>query len=217
MNKETVVEQGCDEWRSLRATRITASMFKAAMARKTSGIRGTYLEQLKKAIAYGIMPDDSPRPWHFHGMETEPIAAQAYQWRILQDVRTCGMWLHPEDPDIISASPDRIVPAWDAGVEIKSRSSLKKHQDVIDKNCLPSEHMAQVQGQIWVCGFRFIDYVDYYRQRVQDIARDGGRIPDRMWIYRVWPDRDYIGRMSEKVYEFWSEVEKGVKNYGWKR
>lgn len=213
MNPELKVDQGSEEWFKVRSTRITASCISNVMARPNTKKYNSYLQQLIRANATGILPDETTQKWHLHGLESEPYAAAAFQWELQTRLHTCGMFLHPEEPEIMSASPDRLLPGMDAGVEIKSRSSWEKHEKVIKTWKCPPEHYGQVQMQILVCNFRFVYYVDYYRQRQEDVARDGEiRQPD-MWYCRVDPDPEYQIKMLEKVYSFWEKIRQGVKKW----
>ncbi len=90
-------------------------------------------------------------------------------------------------------SPDSLLNA--AGLlEIKTK--LPHLQlDVILSGQMPPEHMAQVQGQIWVAEREYCDFVSYWP-----------KLP--LFVQRVYRDDDYIKNLSAAVDSFLEDMEK---------
>ena len=80
----------------------------------------------------------------------------------------------------------------DGLIEIKSK--LPHLQlDVLLRGEMPSEHKAQVQGQLWVCEREWCDFVSYWP-----------RLP--LFVKRVCRDEKYIKELQESVEKFWTEL-----------
>ena len=104
------LHQGSPAWHAARACRITASDVPSAV-----GIPGAYLtpEQL---VAAKLSSSTSTTAAMQHGIDNEPVAAEAYKQVLLAshppgssvDIEETGFWVHARMPHI-GASPDRRV------------------------------------------------------------------------------------------------------------
>jgi len=64
------------------------------------------------------------------------------------------------------------------------------------KGTLPSEHKAQVQGQLWVCERKWVDFISY-----------DPRVSNRpMFVIRVKRDEAYINDVAKKINQFVEEL-----------
>ena len=73
--------------------------------------------------------------------------------------------------------------------------------DVLDKGKLPSEHVAQVQGQLWIAGRDWADFVSYWP-----------RLP--LFCIRVERDEEYIASLENAVADFVDELDDYINRFG---
>lgn len=88
-------------------------------------------------------------------------------------------------------SPDLIV-GDDGLVEIKSKLP-HIHLAALFDDKVPSEHIAQVQGQLWVAEREWCDFMSYWPGL-------------RPFIKRVYRDEEYIKKLSAEVDRFNDEL-----------
>lgn len=185
------MEQRSNEWHTERAGKITASAFrKAFMGKQTKG-RRQYIEELAFQLDGGpvFTPD---LPWFRHGVNDEPEAKALYQLQTGNDVDEVGFIVHPELPHV-GASPDGLI-GKDGGIEIKSNRSYAQFLKV-KYGGVPSIYVPQVQGNMWVTGRSWWDFVSYHKFTRQ------------LAIVRVIRDNEYIARLSLALQELWQEVQ----------
>jgi hypothetical protein len=95
-----------------------------------------------------------------HGTETEPIARKVYENLFGVTVKEYGCITPDEDNkyhDWIGISPDGIT---EGVLEIKC-PMMKTHLGYIKANKLPAEYRHQVQGQLFVTGLPYCDFMSY--------------------------------------------------------
>lgn len=110
------------------------------------------------------------------GQDVEPAAVAAYQAETGEIVTLCGFVKHPAH-DFIGASPDFLV-GDDGGGEVKSPESSEVHLQTLLSG-LPSEHIEQIQGGLWVTHRKWWDFVSFHpdfppehRLYIQRVPRD---------------------------------------------
>lgn len=169
--------------------------------------------------------EESPE-WARHGRENEPKAIAGYEYKYEVDVEH-NIFMISKKYDWLAASPDmlQIMPPaielkpggsnpadeqeeFDQGGEIKCRALYKNYkierQRAIDHKgkttACPACDRHQVQGNIWVSGWRFWWYVNYY---IGDDL-EGGLVNK---IHRVGIPRDQklIDAMEIRALEFMKE------------
>ena len=130
-----------------------------------------------------------------NGIEREPDARVEYQWASGNDVVEVGfVELNPE----VGCSPDGIV-GIDGLLELKC-PMRKTHMDYRRAGVLPSVYKPQVQGQMWVCGRQWCDFVSYY----PDLFVNGEDLS--LWILRVKRDDSYIEQLAAATAVFLTEL-----------
>ena len=82
-------------------------------------------------------------------------------------------------------------------LEIKCPTSTT-HVEYLEAKNLPSKYRAQVQGQLWVSGRQWCDFVSFD-------PRMPGNL--QLLIVRVQRDEDYIKTLKTEVTKFMEEVE----------
>jgi len=179
-------EQGTSEWFECRLGIPTASMFSAVLAKGQGKTRRTYMLKLLGERMTGELQDNYSNGHMDRGKEMEDEARDAYAFMKDVEPESIGFIRNGEK----GCSPDSLV--GDGLLEIKTK--LPHLQlEVLDKDALPSEHKAQVQGQIWVAEMEWCDFVSYWP-----------KLP--LFIKRVYRDEDYIKTLSEEVDRFLSDM-----------
>ena len=157
MSKELTVEQGTPEWFAARLGIATASRFKDIMAR-TPAPRNNYSAELVAERLTGEREESyksSDMQW---GNDYEAVARLTYKLNNPdKKVRDCGIFLH--DKIDCGASPDGLVDD-DGTIEIKCPKTAT-HIQTLKSGKLPTQYFWQVQGQLWVTGRAWCDFISY--------------------------------------------------------
>lgn len=193
--------QQTDEWFAKRLGKATASKFKDVMATIKTGeaaTRRNYRVQLVVERLTGKKEDSYTNAAMTWGNETEPLARIAYECRTGLIVEQVDFVDHPHL--MAGASPDGLI-GEDGGLEIKCPHQSAVHVETIQSG-MPSEHMAQVQGAMWITGRKWWDFVSY-----------DPRMPEHLQLYvqRIERDDKYIADLESKVTVFLREVESTIK------
>ena len=95
------------------------------------------------------------------GKSLEPEARDAYCF-ITGKTLSYGGFI-TDDLKRYGCSPDALIVGENAGIEIKCPLSEEKHMGYLfDNERLLKEHAPQVQGQIFVAGFDYVDMISYF-------------------------------------------------------
>lgn len=181
------IEQGTPEWLACRLGIPTASRFATVMAKGEGKTRREYMLKLLGERLTGE-PAESYKNDHMErGQAMEAEARDTYEF--MQDVE-CKRVGFIRNGDR-GASPDSLV-GTDGGCEIKTK--LPHLQlDVLLRDRLPPEHVAQCQGFLWVAEREWIDFVSYWP-----------KLP--LFVKRVYRDEDYIKNLASEVSKFNAEM-----------
>jgi len=201
------ITQGSDEWLDLRRTRITCSRLGDVMAKKDTKRYTKYRDEKVKELLGHKGVEDTPE-WAEHGKENEGRALSAYEYKFEVAVEH-NIFLISNEYDWLSCSPDLLeLPNYDDGGEIKCRKLYKNYREEVKyavknedtSNCLPACDRHQVQGAMWVTGFRRWGYINYYIGS----NLEGGLAQK---IHRVWVPRNQklIDMMEIRCLEFMKE------------
>lgn len=207
-----------DAWFQARAGKVTASRFKDVLSRNKptaaqakagepgnpSADRTKYLWQLVVERLTGQpvqTPDAASLRW---GREQEPLARDAYIATTLGQVTETGFVSHPTLP--CGASPDALVadisdPDGAFGlVEIKCPWSSQVHLETW-LNGMPEDHMAQIQGQMWLTGRQWCDFVSFDPRMPSDL---------QLYTQRIKGDPEFQARLEREIITFSAEVDEIV-------
>lgn len=206
------MDQRSDEWFDARAGRITASRMCDVMAFSDGGVylsgkrkgqpkevrplkaRTDYIHQLAAERLTG-KPRKQVKAWALQwGQEVEPAAIAAYEAERGVLVQRTGFAVHPEY-DFIGASADFLVDA-DGGGEAKCPESSEVHLATL-LNGLPSEHIEQIQGGLWVLGRKWWDFVSFHPDFPPAL---------RLYVQRVERDEAYIAKLADACLSLEAEV-----------
>lgn len=188
-------EQGTPEWFEARRGIVTASRFADVLAKGQGITRRKYMLTLAGEVITGECAEHYSNAHMERGHVMEPDARELYAFD------------HDVEPQLVGfmrrgragASPDSLVGS-DGMLEIKSK--LPHLQlDVLDKGKLPSEHVAQVQGQLWIADRDWCDFVSYWP-----------RLP--LFCIRVERDEKYIATLAQAVADFVGEMDSYIGRFG---
>lgn len=187
------LEQGSSDWFEYRKGIPSASRFKDVMAKGPTGnTRRKYLYEKVAEVLTGKMPESYQNEHMLRGIEQEPDARALYEFT--QDVTVVQTGLGMLDDKSACASPDGLINN-DGGLEIKSVIPTV-HIETIIKGKMPPQHMAQVQGNLWIFDREWWDFVSY----CPDI------LDNQLFIARVYRDEDYIKNLESEVTRFNDDV-----------
>ena len=179
------LEQGTDEWLSVRAGLVTASTIGKLITPST--LKPASNDAARSLIGTLVIESITGRVEQVHpnaamqrGNRDEPWARHEYEKHTGQDVHEVGFLRHDGPDYTLGYSPDGLV-GEDGLIEIKSRSPRIQMQTIIaDK--VPAANMAQIQTGLFVTGRPWLDYVSYsngmplYTKRV---------LPDQRWAEAI--------------------------------
>lgn len=186
-------EQNSPEWHAARAGIPTASEFATVMAKGRSGgdsvTRRKYLYKLAAERLTGTVVQtwagnaDTERG---HAQEGEAVDLYAF----LRDVEPAKCGFLRRGP--VGCSPDRLI-GDDGLLEIKTRAPHLQIE-LLEANAMPPEHKAQVQGQLWISGRKWLDFASYCP----------GLPP---FICRVEREPVYMAGIAKAVSEFLNDLD----------
>jgi predicted phage-related endonuclease len=188
-------EQNSPEWYECRRGVPTSSNFAKILAKGEGKTRRRYLHDLAAEILTGECAEGFSNEHTERGHEMEDDARNLYAFeRDAEPVRVGFM-----KRGRVGSSPDSLL--GDAGLlEIKTKLGALQI-DVLERDRIPPEHIAQVQGQLWVSGRDWCDFVSYWP-----------RLP--LFVKRVERDEKYIETLAQAVADFVGELDVLVAKYG---
>lgn len=181
--------QGSEEWLQVRSGVPTASMFGKIIT--ASGTKSTSQKVYMNAILADWCagkPVDvwEGNDWMQRGNELEPKARELYTLITGRKVEQIG-FCFKNDRRLVGCSVDGLVE--DAGlIEIKCPKASSLIGYIFDDK-LPTKYVQQVQGQLWVTGRKWCDFMAYH--------------PDfEPFIVRVERDEKFITKLGEMMHIF---------------
>ncbi|WP_346796057.1 YqaJ viral recombinase family protein [Halomonas sp. Bachu 37] len=190
------MEQGSPDWLAARLGRVTMSELKTLLVKgKGPGGFGTgafsYMYQLMGERITGELAEPFQGNVHTRrGHALEGVARELYQDATGEpEAREVGLILNQG----VGYSPDSLV-GENGLLEIKTK--LPKYQiEVLLNGEIPTEHIAQCQGGLWVSEREWIDFVSYWPG-----------MP--LFIKRAYRDDILIRRIAERVDAFHEEMDR---------
>lgn len=179
-------EQGSPEWFRARLGIPTASEFSKIITGtgKASTQAGDYMNRLlAEWLAGEHLEAWEGNQWTERGKELEEEARSYYEMTKNVDVVQVGFVTN----DIAGCSPDGLV-GEDGGVEIKGPSP-GVHVSYLLADKLPTIHIPQIQGSMWILDRDWWDFISYHP------------VLDKL-VIRVHRDGKYISLLSKAVQNF---------------
>ena len=188
--------QGTQEWKQMRAGKVTASRVADVIAKTKSGYsssRANYLTQLV-IERFGVVNEGFTNAAMQWGTETEPLARIEYEKRNLVSVEQVDFVAHPLIA-MSGASPDGIV--GDGLLEIKCANSAT-HFEYLLADEVPLKYQPQMAWQMACTGAQWCDFVSY-----------DPRVPEGLQYFEIRYERDdaYIAMLEDEVMTFLAEVD----------
>lgn len=197
------LEQGSDAWHAARCGVVTASNFKAVMTGGSGKTRLNYMRRLRDEILTGY-----PTPPAFQseamvrGCTLEPRARRAYQQETSESVREVGL-IYLDETRRVAASPDGLV-GEEGGLEIKCPLP-HTHEKYLRDGSLPKPYVPQVQGNLWVTGRAWWDFVSFAPEFPS---------AHRLFVRRIYRDETYIAALRREITRFVAELDAVVEKTG---
>jgi putative phage-type endonuclease len=194
------IEQQSEAWFQSRCGRVTGTRFKALMSGETTQTYKDLITNIACEIITGKAEETYSNAIMEHGIETEPIARAEYESIFETEVKTIGFITPDEDHKYhhwIGISPDGILD--NAMIEIKC-PLMRTHLEYIEVGKLPSEYKHQVQGQLFVSGFEYCDFMSFVE----------GMKP---FIIRVKPDLELFKEYEMRLDKLIDQVKEKLSIY----
>lgn len=184
--------QRTPEWWAARKGVPTASQFERILTPATMKPSASQFDFICELVADNLSHAAAGPQDEFisqamrDGIQMEPEARQWYEMVCGLDCRQVGFCL--TDDGRFGMSPDSLV-GEDGGLELKCPTG-KVHAKYLLKGVLPTEHRAQVHGELIVSGRAWWDFVSYHRgmepfriRVVPDAFTEALRVElDRFWV-----------------------------------
>lgn len=192
--KQVICSQRSPEWYSARLGIPSASGFSQIITSKglPSQSKYKYLMQLAQEIVTGKQEDTFQSAAMRNGIAREHKARFLYEQLVGVKVTETGFHIKQGLNYKCGASPDGLVEV-DGLVEIKC-PQVNTHFDYLFNTDMPAKYKPQVQGQLFVTGRQWCDFMSYYP----------GTKP---FIIRVERDEVFIKKLEKELIKFYSELQ----------
>ena len=182
------VEQGSDEWFLMRGSIPTASSFDKIIT--TTGAASqqakTYMNKLlANWLCPNVANDEFYGEWMARGHELEDEARLCYEFQRDSEVFLAGFCT--TDDGSVGCSPDGLI-GNEGGLEIKCPSPGAHTGYLIDDH-LPTKYFCQVQGNLFVTGRKWWDFISYHPEIDP-------------FIVRVYPEPDFQASLKTRLDKF---------------
>jgi len=182
--------QGDDVWKNARIGMVSASKFGDILTptgKPTTGVKiPNYMNTLIHERLTNKKTETHCTDAMKRGIELEPEARDLYANINSCDPVEIGM-AYLNDEKLISCSPDAMI--GDEGLWENKAPLPHNHIKCLFEGKMPNTHIPQVQGQIWIMGKEWCDFMSY--------------CPDiKPLIVRVYRDDEYIKALSDAVQKF---------------
>ena len=194
------VDQGSYDWIQERVGYVTASRFKDVMGRLKTGLPNQackdYLVETVCERLTGLPATKFSNAAMAWGTEMEPEARQAYCIKTGNHVDEVSFIKH--QTLMAGASPDGII-ELEGVLEIKCPNTSTHMETLL--NGMDEMHQYQIQGQLWMTGYKWADFVSY-----------DPRLPPglQLFIQRVQRDNKFIAELEAGVRDFLNIVDQRV-------
>jgi hypothetical protein len=204
---DTGAEQRTHAWLMARLGHATGSRFKDVIARKKPTeaqqkknlpgdfmkVRTDYLVELAVERITGEPTQHFVNSYMQWGIDKEPVAKARYMEHTGHEVEEVGFIRHPDLH--AGVSPDGLVPL-EGAIEIKCPSSAN-HLATLREG-MPDDHMAQVQGCMWVTGAAWLDFISFDPRFPRGLD---------LYVQRIHRDEKFISALEAEVRLFLAELD----------
>lgn len=189
-------EQGSEDWHAVRLGIPTASEFSRIVTKtgRLSTQRDDYIAELCVEYVYGEpYREFQGNYWTERGIDLEAEAMAYYELDRAQRGERVGFVFRDEQRDV-GCSPDFLV--GDDGLCEMKCPAPKTHLKWLLKPEPPTDHAQQLQGQLWVTGRQWVDWLSYCP----------GLPPV---LHRIYPDFALQHALDEHMPAFLDELANG--------
>jgi len=193
-------EQKSESWHQARLGRITGTRFASLMMSESTKSFKDLILDLAGEIITGEAEETYTNEAMQRGIDLEPYARKEYESTFDCEVSEVGFIIPDEENkyhDWIGISPDGLVD--DHLIEIKC-PMRKTHLRYIEENKLPDEYKCQVQGQLFVTGMPYCDFMSFFPNM-------------KPFVIRVKPDLELFGKFEKRLDIVIDLVKQKIKNY----
>jgi putative phage-type endonuclease len=193
-------EQRSPEWYAVRCGKVSASSISDVLAKGKGITRNKYLRRLVAERITGLTKETYCNGAMEWGIQTEPEARDYYENLNFVNVQQVGF---VEVNEYLGCSPDGLI-GEDGLIEIKCPDS-DTHLTYLEEGRMPPEYVTQVQGQLWITGLKWCDFMSYDPRFTCRPA----------FIIRVERDEYKIQEIAEGVGQFieeMKELERRIRN-----
>ena len=193
-------EQKSEAWHEARCGRVTGTRFKALVSGESTQTYKDLVTNIACEIITKRQEDTYTSPDMERGVELEPVARELYSEEMGVKVYQVGFITPDEDTpyaEWVGISPDGVIK--NSLLEIKCPKA-RTHLEYIEANKLPSEYRYQVQGQLFVTGFKYCDFMSYSE----------GMKP---FIIRVYPDYELFELFKTRLDKLIFDVKQKLNIY----
>jgi hypothetical protein len=164
------MDQYSPEWFAARIGRPSASKFNQIVTStgKASTQAKKYMYSLVGELLLGEKVETYQNANMLRGLELEGEAIQLYEMMYGVEVQAVGI-CYKNEQKTISCSPDGLV-GDDGLLEVKC-PTLPVHVEYLINNKVPTAYIQQTQGQLFVTGRKWVDFLSYYPGLTPLIAR----------------------------------------------
>jgi len=195
------IEQRSEAWYDAKCGRVTGTRFAALVAGEGTKTHKDLIADIVTEIITGRMEETYTNAIMEKGIENEPYARAEYESIFDTKIEQCGFIIPDEDNKYynwIGCSPDGLTE--DGGlIEIKC-PLMKTHLNYISAGVFPSEYLYQVQGQLFVTGLKYCDFISYAE----------GMKP---FIIRVFPEKALHERFGLRLDDLIKKVKTELTTY----
>ena len=193
-----MMEQGTEEWFTIRIGKVTASRVADVIAKTKTGYsasRDNYMAQLVCERLTNQKGESFSNSAMQHGTDTEPLARASYEAYADVLVDEVGFVPHPTI-EMAGASPDGLVSA-DGLLEIKCPNTAT-HIETLLSQSVPGKYNTQMQFQMACTGRQWCDFVSF-----------DNRLPSELQLFvkRVPRDEVFIRLIEAEIVQFLAELD----------
>lgn len=187
--------QGSEDWWEAKLGFVSASNFHKVLNKKTG--RGLYMRKVAAERLTGLREESYKNDFMEVGSETEAEARKYYETVNSCEVKQVGFVMRDE---WIGGSPDGLVGKTGI-IEIKCPLS-STHIETILSGKMPTVHIPQVQGLLWVTERKYCDFISF----------DSRVLSRPIFCVRVERDVEYFKTLAGEVGIFVKELKEMIKN-----
>lgn len=181
------MDQSSPDWFKVRCGIVTASCFSDVLSKGQGKTRKTYMLKLLGERITGQPTESFSNRHTERGIEMEPEARHLYEFMTDNQCTRVGFMRRGN----VGCSPDSLI-GNDGLLEIKTKLPHLQCEVILNDE-VPAEHKAQVQGQLWVSGREWVDFVSYWPN-----------MP--LFVKRVYRDEKYIETLQKEIERFLDEL-----------